>query len=51
MGNARLQGLPKDTLQGDPTGILFDWVNSAFYFPYVSYCGRRDLFLFAPGES
>ncbi|RPD81550.1 MFS general substrate transporter [Lentinus tigrinus ALCF2SS1-7] len=35
LGNARLQGLPEDTLHGDPTGVLFDWVNSAFYFPYV----------------
>ncbi|KAI0760295.1 MFS general substrate transporter [Fomes fomentarius] len=35
LGNARLQGLPRDTLQGDPTGVLFDWVTSAFYFPYI----------------
>ncbi|KAJ3552700.1 hypothetical protein NM688_g4015 [Phlebia brevispora] len=34
LGNARLQGLPQDTLGGDPTGKLFDWVNSAFYFSY-----------------
>ncbi len=36
LGNARLQGLPEDALHGDPTGVLFDWVNSAFFFPYVS---------------
>ncbi|KAJ7202358.1 MFS general substrate transporter [Mycena pura] len=35
LGNARLQGLPQDTLHGDPTGHLFDWVNSVFYFSYV----------------
>ncbi|EMD39421.1 hypothetical protein CERSUDRAFT_47889 [Gelatoporia subvermispora B] len=35
LGNARLQGLPQDTLHGDPTGVLFDWVNSVFFFPYV----------------
>ena len=29
-------GLPKDVLGGDPTGHLFDWVNSAFFFSYVS---------------
>ena len=45
LGNARLQGLPQDTLGGDPTGELFDWVNSAFFFSYVSamlllsFCG------------
>ena len=37
LGNARLQGLPQDTLHGDPTGKLFDWVNSAFYFSYVRH--------------
>ena len=37
LGNARLQGLPQDTLGGDPTGNLFDWVNSAFFFPYVKF--------------
>jgi hypothetical protein len=37
LGNARLQGLPQDILGGDPTGVLFDWVNSAFYFTYVSF--------------
>ncbi|KIP03888.1 hypothetical protein PHLGIDRAFT_495320 [Phlebiopsis gigantea 11061_1 CR5-6] len=35
LGNARLQGLPQDTLGGDPTGILFDWLNSAFFFSYI----------------
>lgn len=35
LGNARLQGLPEDTLHGDPTGHLFDWVNSAFFFSYI----------------
>jgi len=35
LGNARLQGLPQDTLHGDPTGVLFDWLTSAFYIPYV----------------
>ncbi|KAI5122100.1 hypothetical protein M0805_002222 [Coniferiporia weirii] len=35
LGNARLQGLPADTLHGDPTGVLFDWVNSAFFFSYI----------------
>ncbi|KAG1816941.1 major facilitator superfamily domain-containing protein [Suillus variegatus] len=35
LGNARLQGLPGDVLGGDPTGVLFDWVNSAFFFTYI----------------
>lgn len=35
LGNARLQGLPQDVLHGDPTGKLFDWVNSAFFFSYI----------------
>ncbi|RPD61293.1 MFS general substrate transporter [Lentinus tigrinus ALCF2SS1-6] len=35
LGNARLQGLPRDILHGDPTGVLFDWVNSAFFFSYI----------------
>ena len=35
LGNARLQGLPQDVLHGDPTGVLFDWVTSAFYFSYA----------------
>src|ERR1700753_3897157 len=30
LGNARLQGLTDDALHGDPTGKLFDWVNSAY---------------------
>ncbi len=33
--NARLQGLPQDILHGDPTGVLFDWINSIFFFSYV----------------
>jgi hypothetical protein len=37
LGNARLQGLPQDILGGDPTGVLFDWVNSVFFFTYVSF--------------
>ncbi|TBU42195.1 MFS general substrate transporter [Dichomitus squalens] len=37
LGNARLQGLPRDVLHGDPTGALFDWANSAFYFSYVFF--------------
>ncbi|KAK7678142.1 hypothetical protein QCA50_018936 [Cerrena zonata] len=35
IGNARLQGLPEDTLHGDPAGTLFDWVTSAFFFSYI----------------
>ncbi|KLO13698.1 MFS general substrate transporter [Schizopora paradoxa] len=35
LGNARLQGLPQDTLHGDPTGVLFDWLTSVFYFSYI----------------
>ncbi|GJJ14844.1 hypothetical protein Clacol_009112 [Clathrus columnatus] len=35
LGNARLQNLPEDILGGDPTGVLFDWVNSAFFFSYI----------------
>ena len=35
LGNARLQGLPQDILHSDPTGVLFDWANSAFFFSYV----------------
>ncbi|KAJ7677974.1 major facilitator superfamily domain-containing protein [Mycena polygramma] len=35
IGNARLLGLPQDTLGGDKTGKLFDWVNSVFFFAYV----------------
>ncbi|KAL5476956.1 hypothetical protein ACEPAI_3142 [Sanghuangporus weigelae] len=37
LGNARLQGLPEDTLQGDPTGTKYDWVFSAFYFSYILF--------------
>ncbi|KAM5543408.1 hypothetical protein V8D89_002659 [Ganoderma adspersum] len=36
LGNARLQGLPQDVLHGDPSGVLFDWANSAFYFSYAT---------------
>ncbi|KAJ6542417.1 major facilitator superfamily domain-containing protein [Mycena sp. CBHHK59/15] len=36
LGNARLQGLPKDVLGGDPTGKRFDWVNSVFFFSYIT---------------
>jgi hypothetical protein len=28
-------GLPGDTLGGDYTGVLFNWVNSAFFFTFV----------------
>jgi len=35
LGNARLMGLPHDALGGDPTGVLFDWANSAFFFTFV----------------
>ncbi|KAG7094886.1 hypothetical protein E1B28_005693 [Marasmius oreades] len=35
LGNARLQGLETDALGGDKTGILFDWVSSAFFFSYI----------------
>ncbi|KAI3613176.1 major facilitator superfamily protein [Moniliophthora roreri] len=35
LGNARLQQLPEDILGGDPTGVLYDWVNSAFFFSYI----------------
>lgn len=35
IGNARLQGLPEDTLGGDKTGVLFDWLVSAFFLSYV----------------
>ncbi|OAX35080.1 MFS general substrate transporter [Rhizopogon vinicolor AM-OR11-026] len=35
LGNARLQGLSEDILGGDPTGVLFDWVNSAFFFTHI----------------
>lgn len=34
LGNARLMGLP-DVLGGDPTGVLFDWANSAFFITFV----------------
>ncbi|OCB89282.1 MFS general substrate transporter [Sanghuangporus baumii] len=37
LGNARLQGLPEDTLHGDPTGTKYDWVFSSFYFSYILF--------------
>lgn len=40
LGNARIMNLPQDILGGDPTGMLFDWVNSAFFFSYVSHILR-----------
>ena len=36
--------LPQDILGGDPTGILFDWINSAFFFSYVSRGLDRGVF-------
>ncbi|KIK70277.1 hypothetical protein GYMLUDRAFT_213497 [Collybiopsis luxurians FD-317 M1] len=35
LGNARFLLLCPLALHGDPTGQLFDWVNSAFYFSYI----------------
>jgi len=36
LGNARLMGLPSILGKNkDPTGVLFDWVNSAFFFSYI----------------
>ncbi|OSC96345.1 hypothetical protein PYCCODRAFT_1441111 [Trametes coccinea BRFM310] len=43
LGNARLQGLPQDTLHGDPTGVLFDWVNSVFFFSYKYDRSRKPV--------
>ncbi|KAG1736128.1 uncharacterized protein EDB91DRAFT_538616 [Suillus paluster] len=40
LGNARLMGLARDTLGGDPTGVLFDVANSAFFITFV---GQRPL--------
>ncbi|KAF9077413.1 major facilitator superfamily domain-containing protein [Rhodocollybia butyracea] len=45
LGNARVlsglhdgkPALPKDALGGDPTGVLYDWVNSAFFFAYIIF--------------
>ncbi|EKM77389.1 hypothetical protein AGABI1DRAFT_122128 [Agaricus bisporus var. burnettii JB137-S8] len=37
LGNARLQGLADDILDGDPTGRKFDWVNSVFFFSYIIF--------------
>ncbi|KAI6019896.1 major facilitator superfamily domain-containing protein [Pisolithus orientalis] len=36
LGNARLQGLPEEILGGDPKGLLYEWVFSAFYFSYAN---------------
>lgn len=36
LGNARLQGLPADVLHGDASGKEFDWINSVFFFSYVT---------------
>ncbi|KAI0800091.1 MFS general substrate transporter [Fomes fomentarius] len=35
LGNARVQGLSRDVLHGDSTGVLYDWVASASAFPAV----------------
>lgn len=44
LGNARLQGLPDDVLGGDPTGELFSWINSVFFFSYVRFTlGRSNI--------
>jgi hypothetical protein len=59
LGNARLQGLAKDVLGGDPSGKRFDWVNSIFFLSYVGFhickSHRRDLHWiwldFVPGSS
>ncbi|KAK1234194.1 hypothetical protein PQX77_002620 [Marasmius sp. AFHP31] len=37
LGNARLQHIDRDILGGDPTGQLYDWVNSAFFFSYILF--------------
>lgn len=37
LGNARLQGLPANVLHGDASGKEFDWINSAFFFSYVTF--------------
>ncbi|KAJ8081895.1 hypothetical protein PM082_007741 [Marasmius tenuissimus] len=37
LGNARLQHIDRDILDGDPTGQLYDWVNSAFFFSYILF--------------
>lgn len=44
LGNARLQGLPQDTLHGDPTGKKFDWVTSVFYFSFVCSASKTSEF-------
>ena len=49
LGNARLMGLTNILGKNkDPTGVLFDWVNSAFFFSYVS---RSDCILPDPSLS
>ena len=52
LGNARLQGLAKDVLGGDPTGKRFDWVNSIFFLSYVGspICKRHHQDLHWPGQ-
>ncbi|KAG1745280.1 major facilitator superfamily domain-containing protein [Suillus lakei] len=37
VGNARLMGLARDTLGGDPTGVRFDVVNSAFFITFILF--------------
>ncbi|KAF5357247.1 hypothetical protein D9756_006669 [Leucocoprinus leucothites] len=37
LGNARLQQLPEDILGGDPTGELFDMINSVFFITYIVF--------------
>ncbi|EJU00031.1 MFS general substrate transporter [Dacryopinax primogenitus] len=37
VGNSRLMGLPDDILGGDPTGQLFAWLNSSFFFAYIVF--------------
>ncbi|KZO95487.1 MFS general substrate transporter [Calocera viscosa TUFC12733] len=36
LGNARIMGLPQDILNGDPTGVQYALINSAFYFAYIT---------------
>ncbi|KZT57877.1 MFS general substrate transporter [Calocera cornea HHB12733] len=37
LGNGRLMGLPQDILGGDPSGQLFAWLNSSFFFAYIVF--------------
>ncbi|EJU04331.1 MFS general substrate transporter [Dacryopinax primogenitus] len=37
LGNARIMGLPDDILDGDPTGVKFALINTAFYFAYITF--------------